>query len=80
MNIRNFGTMQRKVACPLLRTFPRHIDSIATKNDVSKMTGGDGTVRTLVEMQGNVNGKPDVFQYIIEPNGTINHRLFMPKQ
>ena len=35
-------------------------------------------MRTWVEIDGSYFGKDGIFQYIIEPDGTCNHRLFVP--
>ena len=58
--------------------FPSMIDDIAgTHGKVGTFTGGDGVVRTAVELPGAINGKVGFYQYIIEPNGvTVNHRFF----
>jgi hypothetical protein len=43
--------------------------------------GGDGIIRTKIEIPGSYNGQAGVFEYIIEPDGvTVNHRLFQPNR
>jgi len=44
--------------------------------DVSYVAGGDGIVRIHVKLSGFKNNKPGEFYWIIEPDGTINHRIF----
>ena len=38
--------------------------------------GGDGITRTEIILPGSINGKSGSYQWIIEPNGMVNHRLF----
>jgi hypothetical protein len=45
---------------------------------VSDLKGGDGIIRTKLEIEGSYRGADGVFEYIIEPHGEINHRLFRP--
>ncbi len=35
--------------------------------------------RTKIELDGSYNGQQGHFEWIVEPNGTVNHRLFVPK-
>jgi hypothetical protein len=64
----------------IYHSFPRLIDRMATVQDVTTITGGDGITRTAVEMQGFINNTYGTFQYIIEADNSVNHRLFMPGQ
>ena len=59
--------------------FPQSVDGFAKYGTVSKVTGKDGIVRDKLEIPGSYRGKKGVFEYIREPNGNINHRLFVPK-
>jgi hypothetical protein len=57
--------------------FPNMIDDMAQRYGmVGKITGKDGIERTVIELPGFLNGTNGVYQYIIEPNGMVNHRLF----
>jgi len=40
--------------------------------------GVDGVSRTKIELNGRYGGKEGTFEWIVEPNGTVNHRLFVP--
>jgi RHS repeat-associated protein len=45
------------------------------------ITGGDGVPRTLYQLPGEVNGKPGVFEWIVDSSGTdsvITHQRFIP--
>ena len=45
----------------------------------SQLLGGDGTVRTAIQIPGSYKGRTGVFTFIIEPDGvTVNHRMFHP--
>jgi hypothetical protein len=59
-------------------SFPESIDDMAGQGTVTKITGGDGVVRTKVELPEAINGKTGKYEWIIEPNNTINHRVFIP--
>ena len=61
-------------------SFPESVDSYAGQGKISTITGGDGVERLKLEISGEYRGKEGVFEYIREPNGTINHRLFVPKK
>ena len=58
--------------------FPKIVDNYGSLGNAKTITGGDGLTRTLLEIPGAYGGKEGVFQYIIESNGMINHRLFVP--
>ena len=61
-------------------SFPQSVDGFAKHGTVSKITGKDGVVRDKLEIPGSYRGKKGVFEYIREPNGNINHRLFVPNE
>lgn len=58
--------------------FPSLIDTLPRSTDVCPRVGNDGTVRSLVELPGSINGVSGNYQWIIEPVQTINHRFFQP--
>ena len=59
--------------------FPECVDAFGSKANISTITGGDGVIRTKIEIPGSYMNKDGVFQYIIEPDDiTCNHRLFVP--
>jgi filamentous hemagglutinin len=61
-------------------SFPESVDGHANQGTVSVITGGDGVERLKLEISGSYRGKDGVFEYIREPNGSINHWLFVPKK
>ena len=61
--------------------FPSLIDDIALKHGVQKtIQGGDGVMRTKVTLPGSINGKSGAYEWIVEPNGIVNHRLFNTRE
>lgn len=61
-------------------SFPESVDGHAHQGTISTITGGDGVERLKLEISGSYRGREGIFEYIREPNGTINHRLFVPKK
>lgn len=59
--------------------FPATVDQFAADGTAMKLTGGDGVVRTRVELPGAVNGRDGNYTWIVEPDQTVNHRQFEPK-
>ena len=59
--------------------FPESVDGFAGIGKKTKFTGGDGVVRTRIELNGNYRGKDGYFEWIVEPNKQVNHRKFIPK-
>ncbi len=57
--------------------FPLVVDNFAGRGTTRQITGGDGVVRTRVELSGSYRGKEGTFEWIVEPDGTVNHRLFV---
>lgn len=45
------------------------------------ITGGDGVVRDLYQLPGELNGKPGVYEWIVDRSGSepvITHQRFIP--
>ena len=59
-------------------SFPRLVDTFGQHGRTTQIIGGDGITRTKLEILGSINGRSGVFEYIVEPNGSVNHRLFRP--
>jgi len=58
--------------------FPREVDNFAGQSKVSTIEGADGVTRTRVELQGSYQGNDGRFVWIIEPDNSVNHRIFVP--
>jgi filamentous hemagglutinin len=58
--------------------FPESVKGFQDAGQVTKITGGDGVARNMLKIPGSYRGKDGYFEFIKEPNGAINHRLFRP--
>lgn len=57
-------------------SFPESVKGFQDAGKVSKLKGGDGVVRNKLDIPGGYRGREGKFEFIKEPDGTINHRLF----
>lgn len=57
-------------------SFPESVTAFESAGTVSRVKGGDGIIRTKLSRLGSYKGKEGFFEFIKEPNGDINHRLF----
>jgi len=46
------------------------------KGKVFSIIGNDGVKRTLLQVNGKLNGKKGIFEYIINEAGNVSHQLF----
>lgn len=60
--------------------FPRVVDNYAQLGRRQTFIGGDGVSRVKVSLDGGYFGKEGHFEWIIEPNKSVNHRLFVPNK
>ena len=58
--------------------FPEGVKMFEKDGTVTKITGGDGITRDMLKIPGEYKGKQGNFEFIKEPDGTINHRFFRP--
>lgn len=61
-------------------SFPESVTGFQDAGKVTKLKGGDGVVRDKLEIPGNYRGRDGNFEFIKEPDNTINHRLFRPNK
>ncbi len=59
-------------------SFPRSVEGFQDSGKVTKLKGSDGVTREKLEIPGGFKGKEGKFEFIKEPDGTINHRFFRP--
>jgi hypothetical protein len=62
----------------LYHSFPTLVDTLEDAGSTQTIVGADGVSREMLEIPGSINGEDGVFQYIKNPDSTINHRLFVP--
>lgn len=60
--------------------FPQSADAFSGDGTVTPIVGGDGVTRWQLTILGSYNGRTGVFEYIRNPDGAINHRLFVPSK
>jgi hypothetical protein len=58
--------------------FPLEVDNFVEGASVSSIRGGDGVIRRKVSLPGHYRGRDGTFEWLIEPDKTINHRFFQP--
>ena len=61
-------------------SFPNAVDAFAKYGKKSEIIGNDGIKRVKIEIQGSYKNHDGVFEYIIEPDNTVNHRFFKIKE
>ena len=61
-------------------SFPESVKSFESNGTISTIIGGDGVSRQMLKIPGKYKGKQGNFEFIKEPNGNINHRLFRPNK
>jgi len=57
-------------------SFPESVKTFQKDGFITRLKGGDGIVREKLEIPGTYKGRKGNFEFIKEPNGEINHRLF----
>ena len=67
-----------RTSLPDFHGFPRIVDNYASLGSKELIVGKDGIGRIKISLPGGYRGKEGYFEWIIENNNTINHRLFVP--
>ena len=57
-------------------TFPKSVDAFENSGKIVRIVGGDGIERLQLEIPGWYKGHYGIFEFMKEPNNTINHRFF----
>lgn len=68
-----------KTGGPDFHGFPRIVDNYARFGKQEIITGRDGISRMKISLDGSYGQHRGQFEWIIESDKTINHRLFIPK-
>ena len=71
-------SLNAKTALPEFHGFPKIVDNFAGLGRTDLIIGRDGITRTKVSLSGGYQGREGYFEWIIEPDKTINHTLFLP--
>jgi len=67
-------------ARPDFHGFPKIVDNYVELGHLESLIGRDGIKRTKLTVRGGYQGRDGRFEWIIEPDQTINHRLFLSNQ
>jgi len=59
--------------------FSKEADLFAKYGKNEEKVGNDGIKRNWIELEDSYKGQKGIFEYIIEPDNTINHRFFRVK-
>lgn len=51
-------------------------ESQLSKGQACYITGGDGVRRILFQVPGTLNEVRGIFEFILQPDGTVSHQLF----
>lgn len=63
---------------PYFHGFPKIVDNYASFGQRRLITGRDGLTRTKITLDGGYKGRDGHFEWIIETDSSVNHRLFIP--
>lgn len=67
-----------KTGHPDFHGFPHIVDNYANLGRKELITGRDGITRIKVSLEGGYQGQEGCFEWIVESDKLVNHRLFIP--
>lgn len=67
-----------KSGLPDFHGFPKIVDNYAGFGQRELIKGKDGLTRMKINLDGSYKGLEGHFEWIIEANRLVNHRLFIP--
>jgi RHS repeat-associated protein len=70
--------VQDQMSAGDFHAFPQSVEAFEDAGRVQSITGGNGVVRQQLSIPGEYQGRTGNFEFIKEPDGTINHRFFRP--
>lgn len=76
----NSKKVQNQIGLGDYHSFPKEVDNFAGLGSKKTLVGGDGISRTKIELPGSYGSKQGHFEWIVEPNNEISHRLFIVKR
>ena len=54
------------------------VGDVGGSGRVFTVVGGDGVKRTLTQVEGTLNENVGIFEWIVDPNGSVTHQRFIP--
>jgi hypothetical protein len=67
-----------KTGQPDFHGFPKIVDNFASLGKKNHFKRGDGLIRTKITLEGGYKGLDGHFEWIIEADNMVNHRIFVP--
>ena len=67
-----------KTGTPDFHGFPRIVDNYAGLGKTELIKGKDGITRVKISLKGGYKGQEGCFEWILEPDKSVNHRIFSP--
>jgi hypothetical protein len=67
-----------KTGNPDFHGFPRLVDNYAGLGKTELIKGKDGLTRVKISVEGGYKGQEGYFEWILESDTSVNHRIFIP--